>query len=692
MTPTSFDRPYSTSDSIRNKHSSIGTTSSADDEFFPAYPSQRKSLSATEQHFLFKSHNALLARITDLERALSVRRRDSTGVSNVGSSRPVSLASDFSLGEASSEPSDEMLRLVADLKAERDELKRDVDGWRTRVGDMEKQLSIFTKRVETERRDAWVARSTVGLLEVEKSTLEKKLESVERMVADMEEEKKALVKVNEVAQEKLHAVEEELEQVKRELEEAAKREAVAPVSTVDDILATPTPNTRSRPHGFCSNNGFGFTSMDSEGSTTDVDDSSEENTHSFPLKAVNEEPEELLSDEENGLAGYEDEGDSDLSFRSSSSFDSDDEVPRSVAHLEIDISSSVTPSDVSGSGTPVFSRSSSSALEQSSRPTHVPRASLSKTWTFPKGVQASTVKSDNDAEVDRFFGCLNDDDAESTDGSIPASPSSYSYEKHKGLFASGFKYGAEDEDGPFFLPAGVVQVNEESRVFASSVEGEEDEDNAQTEVDEDRNMFGEVGGITITFTPPEADGESFNIHHSSSPVKESVPTLDKDEEDEAAPFNLGWPMVAQDIVVPKVVVSAPPPSGLITPPSSLPRPTPSPKPRAASVKSSSSSTEITTSTPPKSMPSVSPSNYPSNAFITPPTKRGGTMPSFIPQAVSSPSPIRPASVSGRTKTIASSTFIRQPQRKSLTATNNTAGDRDAFIGVNGSPFKPHMCT
>jgi hypothetical protein len=71
------------------------------------------------------------------------------------------------------------------------------------------------------------------------------------------------------------------------------------------------------------------------------------------------------------------------------------------------------------------------------------------------------------------------------------------------------------------------------------------------------------------------------------------------------------------------------------------------------------------------------------------------MPSFIPQAICSPSPIRPASVSGRTKLTTNSTFIRQPQRKPLMATNNTAGNLDTSVGANGSPFKPQiptMCT
>lgn len=684
MTPTSFDRRSSMSDSIRNRHSSIGTTSSGEDEFFPAHASQGKSLSASEQHFLFKSHNALLARITVLERALSMRRRDSS-FSNTGSSRPVSMASDFSSSEGGSEPSDEMLRLVADLKAERDELKRDVDGWRTRVGDMERQLGIFTKRVETERRDGWVARSMVGLLEVEKSTLEKKLGSAEKLIADMEDEKKALAEANEAAQKKISAGEEDLTRVKRELEEEkkARQEAMAPVSE-SDILSTPTPNSmqfRSRPLDFTLEHGFGFTSLNSEGSTTDVDDSFEESNDDVSLKAVAKEPEELLSEEENGLAGYEDEEDSDLSFRSSSSFDSEDDLPRSATHLKIHVPSSVTSSSGSNSGTPtVVSRSTSPALDISSRLMHVSRASLSKTWTFPKGSQVSTVN--NNAEVDRFFGCLNDDDVESSGGSAPASPSSYSYEKHKGLFASGFKYGPEDDDGPFFLPDSVgVKVNEESKL--AIVVEEEDEDDTQTQVDEDEDMFGEVGGITITFTPPEADDASFDIQRSSSPIKKSVASfnfLDEEgeEEGEAVPFNFGRPIVAD---IPKVVVSAPPPSGLITPPSSLTRPAPSSIPRATTAKPSFSSTEIATSTPPRLMPLASPSTYASNASVTPPAKRGGTMPSFIPQAVSSPSPIRPASIS-RTKGIPSSKLVRQPQRKPLMVTNNTAGNQGNSVCAN----------
>jgi hypothetical protein len=692
MTPTFFDRR-----SLGNRQNSIGTASNAEDEFFPPHANQGTSLNGSEQHFLFKSHNALLARITDLERALSMRRRDSSSFSNPGSSRPVSMASDFSSSAASSEPSDEMLRLVADLKAERDELKRDVDGWRMRVGDMEKQLGIFTKRVETERRDAWVARSMVGLLEVEKSTLEKKLERVENMVAEMENEKKALAEMNKEAQMKLRAVEEELERIKGELQEKVRRETVPPASEVD-VLATPTPGTlqsRFRPLNLTLKNGLGSSSPDSEGSTTDVDSSFEDGPGNFPFSAVTDDSKVLLSDEENGLAGYEDEEDSDLSFRSSSSFDSDDDLPRSVVHLGIDVSS-VTSSSGSGSGTPtVISRSTSPTLGLSSRPTHVSRASISKTWTFPRG-QASVVKPNNETEVDRFFGCFDANDTESSGGSTPASPSSYSYEKHKGLFASGFKYLTEDESGPFFLPKGVgVEVNEESKE-AAGVEDEEDEDDIRTRVDEDENMFGEVGGITITFTPPEADDVTFDIQRSSSPAKKSVGALNfldeqDDGEDKAVPFNFGRPIAVPRSDVPKVIVSAPPPSGLIMPPASIPHPAPS-IPRVITVNSSASPTEITTSAPPRLTALTSPSTHMPNAFATPPTKRGGTMPSFIPQAVSSPSPIRPAS--GKTKPASSTTFIRQPQRKPLMMAKPT-GNQDAMVGANGSTFKPQiptMCT
>ena len=39
--------------------------------------------------------------------------------------------------------SDEMLHLIKDLKADRDELRRHIDGWCTRITDLEKQTGAF---------------------------------------------------------------------------------------------------------------------------------------------------------------------------------------------------------------------------------------------------------------------------------------------------------------------------------------------------------------------------------------------------------------------------------------------------------------------------------------------------------------------------------------------------------------------
>jgi hypothetical protein len=689
MTPTSFDRRYSISGSRRS------STSSGEEDFFPNHPTQTRPLSASEQHFLFKSHNALLARITDLERALS-SRRSSGGFSNNGSSRPVSVASNISSSsdyDVNGEPSDEMLRLISDLKAERDELKRDVDGWRTRIGDMERQMGVVTKRVEDERREAWVARSMVGLLEVEKGVLQRKCEGMEQLIADSEDEKAALKKDNGKAKQRISSLEVELEQVNRQLNE--ERKLRKEVDT--DMMATPTPRTaepRSRVVAYSVKRGLGFTSVDSQSSITDVEDSFEtSHKFGFSLNSVAEEDDEgVLSEEDNGLAGYEDEEDSDVSFHSSSSLGSEADFPRSVTRLQTDFPTSVAPTVPR-----VASSAPVPAPMAALRPTHAPRASLSKTWTFPMGAQASAARENVDPEVDRFFGCLEDLDGESSAGSTPASPSAYTYEKSKGLFSSALKLAATDDDdhSPFFFP-GDVGVEVQDKGLASVIE--EDEDDSKTEVEDDEDMFGDIGGIRITFTPPEAE-ESFDYDRSPSPVKPSIPTInffdDMDEEEEVAvPFNFGRPAAAK-------VVSTPP-SVLITPPSSDPRPaspraaSPSSIPRATtSYKPKLTQPDFTTFTPPKAIPTrVSPpTGYISNAFVTPPNKRGGTMPSFIPQPISSPSPMRNVAVSAKQKTAPSLTFIPQPQRKPLTLANNVTKNQNTSSGAaNGSTFKPQIST
>ncbi|KIM45925.1 hypothetical protein M413DRAFT_64626 [Hebeloma cylindrosporum] len=706
MTPT-FGRRYSATESL-------GSTG-ADDEFFPNPPTQTRPLSASEQHFLYKSHNALLARINDLERVL-MRRRESGGYSNGASSRPLSLASNVSstgsvaMGSAAgSEPSDEMLRLIADLKAERDELKRDVDGWRTRVGDMENQMSVLAKRVENERRDAWVARSRVGLLEVEKGVLMKKMEAVDELMEKekglWEQERQLLKEENVECKNRIGELVSELEGVKKELEvERLKKEEA-------DSFATPTPRTfgaYSRPAA-ASKHGLGFMSVDSECSTTDIDSS--DDSFRFGLKVVAEEENDDgdYSEEENALVGYEDEDeeDADTSLQSSSSFDSEEDLPRSLAHLQ-------------NMGLPQSPTTPKPLVFTPPRSGHVRKATLSKTWTFPFGGQQQ-IQAVEPEENDRFFGCL-DDLGSDTTSSVPNSPSAYSYEKSKGIFSSGFKFAPPDDNASFFLPDGVgeladddVEKDDETRLSIVAKAAEEEAE-SETEV-EDEDMFGEIGGIRITFTPPQEEPEPKEERKQiqvSSPVKSTspppvLPALnfgedEDDEEDEqddlrkVIPFNFGRPLIDEREPSPPPSIAFPiivtPPAALPRPasPSMIPRPTsPSSIPRAVSSRSMSSSSSDSFSSPPSKVstmrPGASTTTFSSNYYITPPTKRGGALPSFIPQPVSSPSPLRSMPAPAKPRVIPTSTFIRQPVRKPLLPAVS-AKSQNGVGSANGSTLIP----
>jgi hypothetical protein len=589
---------------------------------------------------------------------------------------------------AGSEPSDEMLRLIADLKAERDELKRDVDGWRTRVGDMENQMSVLAKRVENERRDAWVARSRVGLLEVEKGVLMKKMEAVDELIEKekilWEQERQILEEENVECKNRIGELVSELEGVKKELEmERLKKEEA-------DSLSTPTPRTfdaYSRPV-VASKRGLGFMSVDSECSTTDIDSS--DDSFRFGLKAVTEEENDDgdYSEEENALVGYEDEdeGDTDMSLHSSSSFDSEEDLPRSFAHFQ-------------NMGLPPSPTTPKPQVFTPPRSGHVRKATLSKTWTFPfGGQQQMQVVEPEEDEVDRFFGCLDDLDSD-TSSSVPNSPSAYSYEKSKGLFSNGFRFAPPDDNASFFLPDGVGELadddaeKDDEKRLSIGAEVVEEEVESETEVD-DEDMFGDIGGIRITFTPPQEDLEPKEERKQiqiSSPVKRTspppvLPALnfgedEDDEEDEqddlrkVIPFNFGRPLMDEREPSPPPSVAFPiivtPPTTLPRPasPSMIPRPTsPSSIPRAVSSRSMSSSSSDSFSSPPPKVSTMRPgasTAFSSNSYITPPTKRGGVLPSFIPQPVSSPSPIRSVPAPVKPRVIPASTFIRQPVRKPL---------------------------
>lgn len=642
MTPT-FNRRCSVSESIKS-------SKSGDDEFFPGHPSYRP-LSASEQHFLYKSHNALLARITDLEKALSMRRMSMSGYSISGSSRPSSVLSDVSLpsdfgSPASSipgEPSDEMLALIRDLKAERDELKKDVDGWRTRVADLDKQLVLVAKRVDTERKEAWVARSRVGLLEAEKAALDQRLAGVDQAIASLEGEKAYLEKENlllkQENQEKdrrIQELEEELKKMKTELEWGRNTEAHSRPPCDCDPMATPTPHVFDQKDAW--NNGLGL--------DTSLEDRDQ------PFSFGHDGGNDNYLEEEDGLAGYEDEDECDPELETSSSFGSLSDYPqRSTEHLAMD-----TP-------TPLASGNASS------RPTHRSQRSLSRTWSFPKAASA-VVHGDHS---DKFFGCLDESDA--SDDSGPATPMPFNYEESRDLFASALKY-ADEDDAPFYIPGGVGTVVEapvpvpevkiERSLGVVTEEEEEDEQNALWDM-EDEEMFGEIGGIRIIFTPPEEVEEvkeveqiKFVTSAKSVSAPPTLPAFDfghNDEKDDMDTFMFGHSSPPGNSAI--ATQPAPPPL-----PSSPPRFKPSMVPPRSSIPRS---TAIRATSPPSAIPrhasrssaTCSSPPHPPSPYVSPPNKRGGAMPSFIPQLVSSPSPSRIA-ISKLKSPTSGPTFVRQP--------------------------------
>ncbi|KAH0839603.1 Aldo/keto reductase family-domain-containing protein [Lanmaoa asiatica] len=628
-------------------------------------------LSVADQHFLFRSHHVLLSRITELERTL--RHRASL-------SRHVSYASDTST--MSSEPSDEMLRLVSDLKAERDELKRDVDGWRQRVADADKQAGMLAKRIESERREAWVARSRLGLLEVEKSGLEKSLELKAAALSQSMTENAVLVRER-------HGMKDEIMKLNTRLKDAdaavsectrlrgaleqerTRRKELEKILDDAGLLSTPklphAVNGSWRRSAFPAKpvgtrpRGLGFQSIDSESSTTDVESADDSFTKAeFTLDAVAEEEVEF-SDEENGLAGYEDEDDSDLSFSSpgGSSIGSAD---------ELDFRSKIPATEI---------------LDRPARPslpiqlTHQSRASLSKTWTFPRGKTVAPVKQDDD-EVDRFFGCLDD-----VDRSPPRSE-----EMNQSTFSSAFRSMSDDDElPPFVLPSDVGVVVESVSSGKFDVIPEEEAEAGIADIEDDELVGEEVeGGIRFTFNappiicvtpppdicitpPPEiriTPLEGCMTTPAVRPVSSKpnfIPERVEDDEDETS-LTFVFPSKFQPRRVDGVTSpprSSPPTSRSGFCPSSRNDSPPSSIPRSISLRSMSPKTPSIMFTPSKNVSGrfIAPS-----AYSTPSSKKTS---SSIPQPVTSPK-----FYSTPTK---AQTLVISKQSQSSTP--------------NGSTFKPH---
>ena len=463
---------------------------------------------SNEQHFLYQSQAALVARISELERTLSSRSQP----------RPISFAtSDSSLSDA--EPADETLCLIADLKAERDELRRDIDGWRKRVADLEQRSGVLALRVDTERREAWIARERLSLLEVEKRAAVRAAEesdlAVKGLRAELNTTKADLQAVQEEA-ERSEEIAHELERVRVELIEERRLREDLEKSLEELSLKTPAPVVPIRR----------MMSIDSMSSATDVDSLDEQTMSGSELKAVQEvdEDEEVYS--ENNLMGYEDEEEGDESFNLGSSFDSLDDIPCSTAHLVRSVASSP-------------SRTPSPAH----LPTHTRQSSLSRQWSFPAkgGAPHSAPPQHVSEEVDRFFGCLEDI------GDSP--PICVAPPETTSPFTKGF-FGAVDEEGempPFVLPAHVgVEVEspptQDARLSTSGLGVVLEED----EVADVEDIFiGEEdeGGIKFTFQIPPAFTSPARTPSPTTPrvptsqTRKPVPFCELTSEDEDSAFS-----------------------------------------------------------------------------------------------------------------------------------------------------------
>lgn len=135
----------------------------------PTFEKHRRSLSPTEllaqSAYFAQSHASFLARIAELESALA--------------------RSTATPSPAPAEPPEELLEMLADLKAERDLLKRSLEELVVRYNDQEKQINALGRRLDNEKRDGWVHKEKLSRAEAEKRTMEKENEDLNEELASM---------------------------------------------------------------------------------------------------------------------------------------------------------------------------------------------------------------------------------------------------------------------------------------------------------------------------------------------------------------------------------------------------------------------------------------------------------------------------------------------------------------------------
>lgn len=528
-------------------------------------------------------------------------------------------------------------------------------------------MTLLLKRVEAERREAWVARERVGLLEIEKRSLESTVKDKTswgdqgwKNFRDAQNDfQKAVDETESLRPRAMKAVELEIEvaKLKAELErERRKKEDVE--KELESVLATPTPRTfEFKPGNFkipssksganARKGGLGFRSIDSTTSSfTDVDEADGACENPFPLKAVEEEDENgSISDGEDELARYEEEDENDAYvFHDSSSVSSFGSIRDFQQASTPNTSTDIEPQLTSRSNT-----ASPASPIPTPEPAHGRHKSLSRVWTFPQATDVSPAFGREVDEVDRFFGCLED-----VDNSPPLGCRLRSEESSKNLFSEAL--GADDDElPPFVLPSHVgievvVEPEPAPRTVLDVVVEEDEEDDDDDGIDDirhnsDDEFVGEEveGGIIFTFNPPETfDSYMGPVDIQDEDVFEPV------EEEHSSSFTLSRERIQE----------------IASSPSSIPR--------FASAKTRSSPSP---STPVKSNSFKFPATSDSPSAVTPPKRSPST---FIPQP-------RSRSSSPFASKEPAASFIRQPN------TSPPSGSKIPVSSSNGH-FSPQAKT
>jgi len=647
-------------------------------------PDLDRPLSPTEQAFLFRSHTSLLCRISELESAIALsgtRNKRSRSPSSerryfdIAHERLGSIASSTSgmsesLESTGSQASDEMLQLVSDLKAERDELMHDADNWRTRVADYERQIAMLNRRVEAERKESWVIRERLGVAEVEKNRVREDLEREKVECRRSEKERNLLRDTVEEEREKRFEAERELAEVQNRLEilyaRAERAEFALQSATVvtSKMVSMPLPVRR-------------YNSLDSQmsSSSTDVEEYVPLGMRSRKLNSVDEEDEDEVNyrdlprdisdagskdgkdmdddDEVDELAHYEDDDgldldDDDVVFgddHTSSSFGS---IPRTNMHLlRLEVDSTPAPASL--------------VPASSAQPTHARTGSIERGWTFTQAQSVTPVVKEP-STVDRFFECLDALDENDDDKVLPGDGVYDSRQSWSGAMA--MQDDEEDSLLPFLLPAGAGPVGWKDVIAARlEVVAEEEEEGEEEEIPFCPSTPSR-GPISMLNVPSDVCARDASLTVSSSPM---TPNTMKIALDVKSPAPL--PRIVPHRSFTTSLETATGPSGISTSSqlhaahfaeSPIVTPMASVKPR---LYGSSTSNEVSPSTSRTSIPSSGSTNLSVSRIPTPCKKRGSNIDraptatamqhSFIPQPVktatkvarsSFPSPPSPARV------------------------------------------------